>query len=90
MMCAWPVQREGMLFRASVENEPSAFRPDMIAVLGTALEDTLHQLGLLDRNDPKVTKLAKRIIELARQGERDPIQLRDRAIESLWSSVQEQ
>lgn len=74
-----------MLFRTSVESEPSAFRPDTIALLAAALEDTLHQLGLLDRNDPNVTKIAKKIIELARLGERDPLRLRDRAIESLQS-----
>ena len=67
--------------RPSLENEPSAFRPDTIAVLATAFEDTLHHLRLLDRNDPAVTLVAKRIIELARQGERDPIRLRDGAIE---------
>jgi len=33
-------------------------------------------LGLVDRNDPTVTILAKRIIELAKKGERDPAQLR--------------
>jgi hypothetical protein len=52
-------------------------------VLTTALEDTLHHLRLFDPNDPTVTKVAKKIIELARQGERDPIRLRNEAIQWL-------
>jgi hypothetical protein len=66
-----------------VESEPSTFEPGTIEVLATAFEDTLHHLCLLDRNDPAVTLVAKRIIELARQGERDPIRLRDGAIDSF-------
>jgi hypothetical protein len=66
-----------------VESEPSTFGPDTIAVLATAFEDTLHYLRLLDRSDPAVTIVAKRIIELARQGERDLIRLRDDAIQSF-------
>jgi hypothetical protein len=72
-----------MPIRAPVESEPSTLGPDTIAVLATAFEDTLHHLRLLDRNDPAVTLVAKRIIELARQGERDPIRLRDGAIKSF-------
>ena len=60
-----------------------AFGPDTISVLAIAFEDTLHQLRLLDRNDPAVAMVVKRIIELARRGERDPIRLRDYAIQSF-------
>jgi len=52
-------------------------------VLAVALEDTLRQLRLVDRNDPAVTIVAKTIIELARRGERDPVRLREQAIQSL-------
>ena len=65
------------------EREQEIFGPDTIAVLAVALEDTLHQLHLADPNDPAVTMVAKRIIELARRGERDPIRLRDQAVQSL-------
>ena len=76
---------------ARAEREQEIFEPTTIAVLAVALKSTLHQLGLVDRNDPAVTIIAKRIIELARRGERDPIRLRDEAIQSagkgasLWS-----
>jgi hypothetical protein len=52
-------------------------------VLAAALKDTLRQLRLVDRNDPVVTMVAKRIIELAKQGERDPIRLRDQTVRSF-------
>ena len=73
----------------SVPNEygHEVFGPDTIAALATALEDALHQLRLTDRNHPAATIVAKRIIELARQGERDPIRLRDQAIHSLHHPV---
>ena len=72
-----------MSIRVPLESEQEVFGPDTIAVLTTALEDTLHHLRLFDRNDPTVTKVAKKIIELARQGERDPIRLRNGAIQWL-------
>ena len=72
-----------MSVRAPLEGEQEVFGPDTIAVLTTALEDALHHLRLLDRNDPTVNKVAKRIIELALQGERDPIRLRNGAIQWL-------
>jgi len=54
-----------------------AFDPDDIKVLVTAFEGALQKLQLVDRKDPSTTLVAKRIIALAQQGERDPIRLRD-------------
>jgi hypothetical protein len=54
-----------------------AFDPDDIKVLVTAFEGALQKLGLVQRTDPTTTLVAKRIISLAQQGERDPIRLRD-------------
>ena len=68
---------------ASDEHEHEAFGPDAIAVLAVALEDALRQLDLVDRNDPAATMVAKRIIELAKRGERDPIRLRDQAVQAF-------
>ena len=61
----------------------SAFGPEEIKVLTTAYEDTLRTLRLADRADPATEIIAKKIIEFAQRGERDPLQLRERAIESL-------
>ena len=72
-----------MPMSASDEHEQEAFGPDAIAVLAVALEDALRQLRLVDRNDPAATKVAKKIIELARRGERNPIRLREQAVVSF-------
>jgi hypothetical protein len=58
------------------------FSPADIVILSTAFEDTLRALNLTNR-DPTTEIVAKKIIEIAKQGERDPVRLRDRAIRAL-------
>jgi hypothetical protein len=53
--------------------EHEAFGPEDINVLAKAFEDTLRALGVLHRDDPLTELIAKKIIECARTGERDPI-----------------
>jgi hypothetical protein len=48
-----------------------------------AFEDTLRTLGLVDHNGLATEIVATKIIELAQQGECDPVRLRDRAVQSL-------
>jgi hypothetical protein len=60
-----------------------AFSPEEVVILTTAFEDALRALSLVDRKDPAVTMVAKRMIEIARGGERDPILLRDAVLQSL-------
>ena len=60
-----------------------AFGPDEIKVLTTAYEDALRALRLTNRSDPATEIIAKKIIELAQRGERDPVQLREKAIRSV-------
>jgi hypothetical protein len=45
-----------------------------------AFEDALRELKLLDRTDPATHLVAKRIIELAQNGERDPVRLCEAAV----------
>jgi hypothetical protein len=59
-----------------------AFGPEEVAILTRAFDEALSKLGLVNRDDPATRTVAKRIIELAKQGERDPIRLRDAAISS--------
>ena len=47
-----------------------------VTALATAFEDALRALGV-DRSDPVVLSVASRMIELARDGECNPIRLRD-------------
>jgi hypothetical protein len=56
------------------------FGPDEIKVLTTAYEEALRALRLKDRSDPATEMIARRIIELAQRGERDPVRLREHAI----------
>jgi hypothetical protein len=59
-----------------------AFTPDEIKLLVTAFEEALKENGLVDRDDPVTQVVAKRIIHLAQQGERDPIRLRKAGVNS--------
>ena len=65
-----------------LENDHS-FGPEDIANLTAAFEAALARLALTDRKDPRSTALAKAIIQLAKEGERDPERLRDGALRSL-------
>ena len=49
-----------------------AFSPEDIEIIVGAFEDVLRNLGLIDRDDPMTTVVAKRIIAAAQGGERDP------------------
>lgn len=61
-----------------------AFRPADVSVIIGAFESAVSVLRLTDRDDPEtVERAAKKIIECARTGERDPIRLRSYAIRSL-------
>ena len=68
--------------RAILEND-HAFGPEDVAYLTAAFEAALTQLGLVDRGDPLTTVVAKAIIQLAKEGERDPKKLCDGAVSIL-------
>jgi hypothetical protein len=61
----------------------SAFGPEDIERLATAYEDALRALKLVDRDDPITEIVAKRIIEAAQTGLRDPGSLCATAIKDL-------
>jgi hypothetical protein len=56
-----------------------AFEPEAIDVMATAFEDACRALGLGDSH-PRREYIAKTVIELAQQGERDADRLRERTI----------
>ena len=62
-----------------------AYGPEDIKVMSTAFEGALNALGLMDRGDPLNELVARKIIEIAKTGERNPGRLRDRALKSLQS-----
>jgi hypothetical protein len=63
--------------------QKSAFGPEEIERMTTAYEDALRVLGLTDRADPLTEILAKKIIEIAQTGERDPAKIRDKAVAAI-------
>jgi hypothetical protein len=60
-----------------------AFDPDVVARLDIAYHAVLHQLGLVDREDGATLMVARRIIDLAAHGERDPEHLVAKTLETL-------
>ena len=70
--------------RAILETEYGpVFGPEDAAQLTAAFEVALSKLGLVDRTDPMTMTVAKLIIQLAKNGERDPQKLCDDALKSL-------
>jgi hypothetical protein len=63
--------------------EREAFEPELIAIMGGVFEDVLQTLGLVDRQDPLTEMVAKKVIELAQTGERDPVRLKQLTLESF-------
>ena len=63
--------------------DSNAFNPEEVTILRDVFEDTLRTLKLTDRSDPVTSLIAKKIIELARLGERDPARLRQAALQAF-------
>src|SRR5207249_5899667 len=59
------------------------FEPEQVAILGEVFEDVLQTLGLVDRQDPLTEMVARKVIELAQTGERDPVRLRQLTLEAF-------
>jgi hypothetical protein len=68
--------------RLILENDHS-FAPEDIANLTAAFEAALSKLGLVNRYDPITTEVAKRVMQLAKEGERDPGRLCEGAVTAL-------
>ena len=58
-------------------NDNAAFDPQAVKALAATYDDACAVLHVIDGTDPRATIVAKKIIEHAQQGERDPIRLRD-------------
>jgi len=63
--------------------QSAAFGPKAVKAMTTAFEDTLLELKLTDRTDPLTEVVARKIIEAAKLGERDPTRLRDIVLKSI-------
>jgi hypothetical protein len=63
------------------KNKP--FEPEAIATMTSAYTDVCRSLGLRDRDQREANIVAKKIIEFAQRGERDPERLRDSVLQAL-------
>jgi hypothetical protein len=64
----------------------SGFDPETIKVMTTAYEAARERLGLIERSDPLTQLVAKKVIEIAQTGVRDPGQLCDRVVASIGTN----
>ena len=71
-----PQQTLLRLVKEEEQQEGGVFRPEDIAVMTTAFDRLLADFKVTDRNDPVVVMLAKLVIEILRNGERDPEKIR--------------
>jgi hypothetical protein len=68
------------LVRLVKEEDGGVFGPEDIVVMATAFDRLLADYKLVDRNDPIVTMLAKLVIEIVRNGGRDPERIRQEVL----------
>jgi hypothetical protein len=76
-------RRNASAVTLTLRQEGIAFDPDDVARLDIAYHAVLHYLGLADRRDGLTLVVAKRIVDLAAQGERDPERLIAATVEAL-------
>jgi len=60
-----------------------SFGPDEIKVMTAAYKDALLDLRVANRDDPITELIAKPIVNVTATGERDPILVKERAINAL-------
>ncbi len=59
------------------------FQPSQAEAISRAFDEVLEDLGLIERSDPVVTIVAKRVVEFAKQGELEPERLRGLVVTSF-------
>jgi hypothetical protein len=63
--------------------QSGVFSPELVSMMGEVFEDILKTLNLADRNDPVTELVAHKVIELVQSGVRDPIRLKQLALEAF-------
>jgi hypothetical protein len=66
------------------------FAPDEVTMLGNVFEDVLRMLGLVAREDPMTKMVAKKLLELATAGMRDPERLKALTVQAFTRQQQQQ
>jgi hypothetical protein len=60
-----------------------AFEPEVITAMTRAYTEVCGTLGVSDPDHPEANAVAKKVIEFAQRGERDPIRLREYVLQAL-------
>lgn len=60
-----------------------AFEPEIIATMTAAYAEVCKTLGVSDRDRPRADAVAKKVIEFAQRGERDPARLREHVLQAM-------
>jgi hypothetical protein len=68
----------------------ASFSQDDIDRMAAAYEAVLDELQLMDRTDPVTEVIAKKLIEITRSGEHDPVHICARTIKELGFPVGKQ
>jgi hypothetical protein len=76
-----PAWREGAMIVSRIFSD-AVFDPEALKALATAFDGACAALSV-DRADPRAIAVAKKMIEHARCGERDPIRLREAVLTEL-------
>ena len=66
-----------------------SFEPEEVAMLGSVFEEVLQALGLVDRQDLATEMVAKKVIELAKAGVRDPDRLKALTVQAFTQQQQQ-
>jgi hypothetical protein len=61
----------------------TTFGPEDTAAMTAAFEETLNRLNVTDHEAPIATSVAKKIVRLAKRGERNPTRLTEGVISSF-------
>jgi hypothetical protein len=60
-----------------------AFEPETIVAMTRAHAEVCRAIGLGSRDRPAADAIAKKVIEFAQRGERDPVRLRENVLQAL-------
>jgi hypothetical protein len=71
------------MFYSIIREQRASFEPEVISAMAAAYRAALGELGLSESDDAATRMVAKKIIELAAQGERDPARLKIATLAAL-------
>jgi hypothetical protein len=67
--------------------DEAVFEPDVTSAMSAAYDDVCRALKLSEAAAHERETVAIRIVELARQGERDPVRLRERLLRESRAAI---